>query len=591
MKALSTLLQTAVLTNADKLFNWLVNYPLSKKISREFINLYRNEILEYETKMALYFANTKTLLHKDLVPFLDIYYPLTIRAESRENSSFIIKSKCIKQLYSNNNAICILGNAGHGKTTIVRFLFIDSVLSSFKIPIILNLRDLNLNDIPKGQELNLKSNIIFKYLITHFQFHRISEYAEITIRLLRSGKFLLLFDGYDEINLSKKEVLNKHLYYFVTLFEKNSYLITSRFFSGADSLIPFSNYKIEAFSQEDMKGFIRKQFLNKGERVNQIIDTVFRKENASYLEYLNNPLFMILFLNSYDTHPTLPPKKSRFFENVYEALYETHDNFSKLGFNRIRFIQVSKENFEKILFTFCFYSYFGDTVQFSKTYLVEICEQIKEYISLEFSMDDFIKELKINLNLLVEEDSSLKFIHRSLQEFFAAKFLSFLMDDYKKTLLNQLAQNQKGENLFFISLVGELYSNDYFQYYIPIHIESFCNSNKTAFERGFYDDYKYRQAIKEFKVLRILIEVNSEVLEIYLNFINEKFDKSVIERQFYKEFYNTEMEISAKESLILFDNKDSFLQLLREHSAHQRQANKKILDLFFTKKNNSRKIY
>jgi NACHT domain len=589
MEPLSTILENAVSKNVDKLLTWLINYPLSKKISREIINLFKNEILEYQVKMALYFANTKTLLHRDLVPFLDIYYPLRIIPEiSDSTASFVIDSNCINQLYKNNNAICVLGNAGYGKTTIVRFLFIDSVLSNFKIPILLNLRDLNLNEIHKGEELNLKSNIIFHYLLTHLQFHRISEYAEITIRLLRSGKFLLLLDGYDEINLTKKEVLNKHLYYFFTLFEKNSYLITSRFFAGADSLIPFKNYTIGSFSHEDMKGFIRKQFLNKNERMDQIIETVFKKENEPYLEYLNNPLFMILFLNSYDIHPTLPPKKSRFFENVYEALYETHDNFSKLGFNRKRFISLSKEHFEKILFTFSFFSYFDDTVQFSNTYLRGIYEKILAYNSVEFSMDDFIKELKINLNLLVEESAHLKFIHRSLQEFFAAKFLTFLLDDEKKTLLNQLAQNQKGENLFFISMVGELYPHDFYEYYFPVHVMSFCNSNKSAFERGFYDNDKYRKALDEYKILKAIININAKVLEIYSSFIKNYFEASILERVFYKEFFGTGMEQLAKESLILFDHKDGFLKLLKEFSDHQREANKKILDLIFRKKNKRR---
>ncbi|MCW3108132.1 MAG: hypothetical protein JWQ09_2638 [Segetibacter sp.] len=575
--SLLTSLDQIIRDNASSLINWLVGLKLKEEISNEVKHAYGNKILEYQANMVKQFAETQTLLHKDLVPFLDIYQPLTIIG----SESFQITRGITETLYSRFPMISIWGNAGNGKTTILKFLFIDCVLTNFKIPILLNLRDIEIEIDKKSKE---PENLLYDYLLKHLKFYRVSELKKITNTMLEHGRFLILLDGYDETDFEKSAILNKQIYEFTSFYNRCAYLITSRFDSKAISLHSFKPFTIKPFDHFEIKSFIRKQFLTKSSRVDEIIATVFKEENKRYLEYLENPLFLILFLNSYDIYPNIPATKSRFFENVYEALYEKHDSFAKLGFNRKRYVELTKEVFEKVLFSFCFISYFSKRISFDKAYMSEVLESVKKHYSLTFQNDKYIKELKINLNLLVEERHNIKFLHLSLQEFFAAKFMSFLKEEEIRYLFTTLAQGEikYGGNQFFLEIIAELYPHHFYDYYLPHHIKLYFETYKWAFQKGYYDSELFHTAMTRYISTRVIIEKNDVILDMFLIFL-KKYSVDVQHSTFVSEFQNTANEKLAKEIKTLYHHHEQFLQMLSDYFENQVVVTKNILNIVFDK--------
>ncbi|MBK8522456.1 MAG: NACHT domain-containing protein [Chitinophagaceae bacterium] len=280
-----------------------MDITFQERISQQAKSSFISKLFDFQHSIINQFTETQTLLHKDLVPFLDIYQPLTII----NKYEFLVTSGVAEKLFTLNPMVVLWGNAGNGKTTIVKYLFIDSTLTSYKIPILLNLRDII---IPiKKQDKNQPENIIYDHILNHLNFSVDSVDAIIIKEMLKYGKFLILLDGYDETDYDKSNILNTEIHDFSLRYNDCAYFMTSRFDSKATSLLSFKPYQIMPFDKSEIKSFIRRQFLNKTARIDEIIATVFKAENSRYLEYLENPLFLLLFLNSFDIYPNIPPKK------------------------------------------------------------------------------------------------------------------------------------------------------------------------------------------------------------------------------------------------------------------------------------------
>lgn len=117
-----------------------------------------------------------------------------------------------------SNFIIIQGTGGIGKSTLMKHLFINELEKKDLIPIFLELKDINdldtdykVEDIIFEKLDNLGCNLNKKYL----------EYA------LKSGCFLFLLDGYDEILTAKKDAFFKHLEDFCDKYSQNYYKIAS----------------------------------------------------------------------------------------------------------------------------------------------------------------------------------------------------------------------------------------------------------------------------------------------------------------------------------------------------------------------------
>ena len=173
---------------------------LLKSLGNELKQVAKNRLLEYQ---AIEFKRnffTKTLLHRsEPVRLSDFYLPLHIDKYQNERHKHQIEKRIstenIKNVFKSTKYITLIGSAGSGKSTIVKYLFINSVQTSFKIPIKVELRYLN----------DYKSSITEYIFDEIFLFYKLGFSKEIIDRLLNSGAFVFFFDGYDEINSAKKE--------------------------------------------------------------------------------------------------------------------------------------------------------------------------------------------------------------------------------------------------------------------------------------------------------------------------------------------------------------------------------------------------
>ncbi|SKC11514.1 hypothetical protein SAMN05660477_03120 [Soonwooa buanensis] len=540
-----------------------------------------NQIIEYTVNNALNFSLIKTILHKDNVNLAQIYQPLTIKHKTNDGT-FLIDD--FKKFIENHKNISLIASGGSGKTTFIKNFYIKCVKEGYKIPVIFNFREFNQFQIKKIiKDKDITENYVFIAFTQHLLFNKIGIDSKTIEKMFDSGEFIFFLDGYDELDNKIKTSITKDFQDFVTRFNNNRFIITTRPYTSANYLDNFSNIYLSGLEDfEQITSFIHKQLYNNPSFAESIIATLKQKSSKKYLEILSNPLFLILFINAYESYPNIPPKKTQFYWQVFDALFEKHETFSKTGYRRPKLTNLDREKFEKILHTFSFISYFDELFIFSESQYEAIIRKVLTNYKYRVNPKNFLEDLKVSISILVEDGKLLSFIHRSIQEYFAAKYVDILSEDDKADFMLQLAKEQnsiKGNHTFLIELISELYPYEFKKYYIKAHIEEFYD-NKEFYLTEHDNLSGYDKVFDGFENFKTILSFSKEFQKLYIDFMktnsftNENINIIVSSR-------NHQQLKLAQEILTLYENKELFYLKMSSFIKDLDESNKPILKFAF----------
>lgn len=422
---------------------------IAKEFGAEVEQVINNNILEYQVEEYNRNLLSKTLLHRVQPKKLtEFYQPLFIsRCDPKYRHRRFgsahedrIPTDSIEQLFSDKQYITLIGSAGSGKSTIVKYLFLNAIDSNFKIPIKIELR--YLNDFEGSVIDYIKENI--------FKLSKLASNDRIIERLMKSGDFIFFLDGYDEITSSRKERITKQIDDLVKLYNKNYYVLTTRPYTEIEMLPLFHNYEVCELSDEDINQFIRKQIpATESELIDKIIEAINNPENRSYKSFLSNPLLLSMFILTFQSYSSIPQKRSAFYSQVFDALFSVHDSMSKLAFVREKQSGLSKEQIIELMELFSFLSYFEEKFIFTSTYLNSKLDAIKEKKShINFDNQKLISDLQVAIGIINQDGTEYTFPHRSLQEYFAALYISSLSNSNKEIVYNRIVDSLTNDRSF-----------------------------------------------------------------------------------------------------------------------------------------------
>lgn len=445
---------------------------------------------EYLKKMREKFLYSRTFLHRnENLNFKNLYYPLTLITDKRRR----LRNPNCRNLFANkSNFISILGDAGSGKSMLLKHLFINAYEDDFKIPIFIELRNFNNN------------GISFKnHIFNIFDSNGLAPNKNIIERMLKKGKFIFLLDGFDEIFSTRKSKLVDEIDSFIDSYHKNYFVISSRKDSGLESIPRFNNFIIKELSSAQINDFIDIQcwLLDDKDLATNIKSTIKDNRKKEYLEYLKSPLLLSMFIYTYRNYPELPTKRSKFYWNIYDTLASKHDTLSKKGgFLHERKSNLKSDEIELVLWWFSLLSFFEGRYEFSKNYLKKKLGIIKNHTGLIFETNDLIYDLSTSISILKIDGLNYIFPHRSLQEYFCAELIATQSNEaklniYKKILPNYaLKSNDSLSNLFL--LLNEIDAYDFNLNFIAPQIEKFVDSiseSKTYSIIKFYELFNARE--------------------------------------------------------------------------------------------------
>lgn len=441
---------------APKITDGIIN--LLRDITDECKQSLKDDIYAYIGNFVEKYSKIKTFLFsEERRDFYDVYFPLSLERRNKEKQV----PDNPDELFAEHNFITLLGHAGCGKTMILRHLFLSACNKSSKIPLVIELRKL------KGFDGSFKDFVADKVFSL-----KLSQNEKIFNSMLKTGKFMFLLDGYDEIAIEQKDALTHSLENFFDCYPQNSYLLTSRPGANAETLERFENYHVCKLSDSQVFEFIDKQLGNGTEEdkelATKIKDLLDQSKNNPFMRYMSSPLLLSMFILTYNEHPELPKHVSSFYYNVFDTLHSKHDAKSKAGgYQHDKKSKLSQDEIRRLLEAFCFISYMQSTYEFSPEYLHDIFPKLIERLKVDCTVEDIIYDLSVAISILVQDGTSYVFPHRSLQEYFAASYIAHSREETKKEIYSVKFLNTAGaERITFLGLCEELDQSCFLQYFL-----------------------------------------------------------------------------------------------------------------------------
>lgn len=421
----------------------------------------QDDIKSYISNLYESFRLTKNLLFRnEPVDFYQNYLPLTLVGNGEH-----IRFNKPDAFLDEYKKIAILGNAGSGKTTLLRYITLQTIDFDSSVPIYIELRHF-------GNQLLSFEDFISNNITDEFE----TEIKE----LFRHGKFLFLFDGYDEINFVEGENTISQIENFITKYNKNNFIITSRPGTNIESLNQFHVYEIAPLNKNDISIYIERLQLSNSKKdiFYQSID-----DDLYFHQYLTSPLFLSIYVNYIVSHNDLniPKKKSIFFRNVIDTLFSKHDAVSKLGFVRNKLSGLNKDELEVVSIILAFRSLITSTNSFSKDILIKELELIKRNQNLSFENDKLIYDLTISVNILIVDGDYYSFPHILLLEYLASLFIARLSANQKSSFYQKILAANK--IAISSSLLTFLYELDYQPFLKEFLIPAVDNSRLYSFDK------------------------------------------------------------------------------------------------------------
>lgn len=393
-----------------------------EKFKMDFDISFRNYLKNAYNK----YSKIKTILYRTEPKYIYDFFEIPLLEKEHNNC---VKANDANSVLDISNFVIIQGTGGIGKSTLMKHLFINELEQKDLIPIFFELKDIN--DIESDYEIN---DLIFEKLnnLGSDLNKKCLEYA------LKSGCFLFLLDGYDEILTQKKDYFFKKLDTFCDKYSKNYYIISSRPYS---EFIEFQRFTVLAtcpLSKHQAISLINKIEFDEGIK-QRFIGALENELYEKHLSFASNPLLLNIMLLTFDNYAEIPEKLHLFYANAFETLYSKHDA-TKAGYRRELRSALPYDSFKKIFSYFCFISYVQGKIEFSYDDLIIILKKVS-INKIVFEADDYIYDLINSLCVLCRDGINYKFAHRSFQEYFAALFLKELSDDSMKQMGLQVFYN------------------------------------------------------------------------------------------------------------------------------------------------------
>ncbi len=525
-----------LLINATKpLIDSLINNVIKPKLEKfaEKCSLKYDELLiprgehfqEYLYRTYKKYSILNTLVFKNEQRLLnDLYIPLTIikTGHSGERDTQIAIDKFPSDLVQTYNKILITDTAGMGKSTLTKRLFIDVIENGYGIPVFIEMRRLR-KERPILHEIQDQINSLTK------DFN-----PQLLLEFIKTGGFVFFLDGYDEISLDERSAVTANIQDFISKASNNIFFLTSRPEQALASFGDFQIFSINSLTKKEAYELLRR-YDKQGSTSKQLIEELRTGQYEMINEFLKNPLLVSLLFAAFDYKHTIPLKKHIFYRQVYDAYFDSHDLSKGDSFIHEKHSHLDIDDFERILRFVGFRCLRYQQIEFEKDVLLDTINEAKNFCpDLEFNSSDFFEDILSTVPLFCRDGQYYKWVHKSLQEYFAAQFI---YKDSKKDQDAILSAMYNSENLDrYINLLDLYYDIDNWGFQKNI-ILPLCKSYIEYFEKNdFSSDILQKEDIEN----RIGYLFMHEVCIV--NSLGVDDDSNIFEnaqKQFQKYFHNT----------------------------------------------------
>lgn len=356
--------------------------------------------------------------------------------------------------------ILIEGIAGQGKSIFLRYLCAVELYRGECLPVFIELRKLS------------KTNSLTSHVLQTLQTYGLDLNRAQFKELANTGRLVLLLDAFDEVSEDLKEEVIHDIEQLTLQHDRLRVLVTSRPESGVHACSTFTNVKLSNLDGDEFAHVINK-ITGDPELEAQLIDQV-KRHKGKMKGLLQTPLLVTLLVIRYKSYPELPQQMSDFYDSLFQVLLQRHDG-SKPGYKRQRKTPLNDMQCRWLFETFCFLSKSHKGKQLTQSVVYDLASNAIAERAYNAAPEDFLTDIVKVTCLLVKDGEEHRFIHKSIQEYFAACYIqrrpNVVAEGIYKKLFSQSLSWRFSQELQFLSEIdryryfklGELaYLQDYF---------------------------------------------------------------------------------------------------------------------------------
>ncbi len=465
-----------------------------------------------------------------------------------------------ENLIEHGKNIMIVGSGGVGKSMLMRYLFLRTAFDGDYIPVFVELRKLSRQEAGKISIEKLIADCMAQF--------DVELPGDEFVYSLRLGKYLFLFDGFDEIKETLAPEAAEKLQEFCAKYPNNRCIVTSRHEEFCHPLETFVVMKSKPLSKEQAVELASK-FWEKDEKTEEFcrqLETELFEKHQSFAE---NPLLLSMMFLTFMRNLSIPDHLADFYKKAYEALYSIHDNHDK-GFYRRDFKceKLDEEEFRLLFARFCFQTYLDNEYEFEEASIIDLITESADFFEFDIDPWDYLEDLKNAVCLIVKDGNVYRFAHRSFQTYFAAVYTAERLDDETqkqvfKDIFSTITKEKESWNSFYWSshvywdllnqIEHERFLKNAFEDEIRKFMKEACNSDDPdtfILKQCFYGIEFYTYSYTSFYLLPF-----GEIYNYFFNFMRYYLNKTVAKIVFYKPSIS---EINKKIVKGMIDNEIKF---------------------------------
>ncbi|MDX8239884.1 NACHT domain-containing protein [Acinetobacter pittii] len=435
----------------------------------------------------------------------------------------------------NNKNLIFRGTVGQGKSIFMRFLAIKDIVTTQRIPIFIELKN-----------ISKTKNIID--LIKEYLAIWIGDSEEIFNLVMQSGKISIFLDAFDELDSDLIQSTYKYINDLCQNFRKLTVIVSSR----PDTLIINSQYfnviDLQPYESEEQIGLIEK--LVEDEDNKKFLIESINSSTHEVREVLVTPLMVVLFIKQYTVGFSVPNHVVDFYKNIFDVVTFTHDR-SKGIEKRQSFSSLNQIQLESVFERFCFETFLAKTIVFNRGDFIELLRKSVEKNNISNFEDYYqlINDFTKFACLILQDGTNYTFIHKSIQEFYVAKYISNLNESSAKRVIEIKFYNDYIDSSYleFLKILKPYYFNKYY-------LIKGLNDYSQRLEIEYTDDIKnIRKIIENLFICEFLDhkKINVKILGIPMH-VDVFFDTHIME--FHKLAKGlTELEILNSAGLVGID--------------------------------------
>ncbi|AJY28565.1 NACHT domain protein [Burkholderia thailandensis 34] len=397
-------------------------------------------------------ASVRTMFSGEPVALSSFYYPSKIHVGGSGRAPGRVDN--LDDLSGREN-ILVTGTLGQGKSMFMRYLCVEEATRGARLPVFIELR---------GVDGKCNVGCLLTKALQTIGFSDLDEVGFDFI--FSSGRMVIFADGFDELKREFALGVQQEIATAMAKYEKTQWIISSRpgSLSGHLETIPkLKKYRLAQLTEEDFVPFMQR--LGVDDTLRTKLLSAVKSSSAEVKGVLTTPLMLTLLVETFGRSAAVPTNLHDFYVALFNVLAYRHDD-QKLLFKRERATSLSNTELQDVFEAFSFLSK-EVGVSLSDEQFSRIAKDTARVVKKEFGPEGLKNDLTDAVCLMMRDGIKTAFIHKSIQEFFAAFFVKHNNDEGMAKKIYQTIRGGKlslwSEELKFLEKIDEFRYQEYFR--------------------------------------------------------------------------------------------------------------------------------